>query len=171
MYIVILISTLALLTDIASARIPNELFVFGLFISQINILWFKTVQDATYALIDAIVILIVLFPIFCIGCLGAGDIKVLMLLPSAFGLKESMRIIIIAFVVGSVIGVVKLIQNKDLLERIKRASLYLLSIYRGGPVKAYDIPPSIVKTSISKNQIHFTIPIFISLLMKAGGII
>jgi len=167
-YIVILIFLLALMWDVSTGRVPNQLVCFGFTASQVWILYTSSPYEAVKALLGGIAILLILFPLFAIGCLGGGDIKLMMLLPSIGSLMDSISVILVAFVVGAIIGVVRLMKSGILISRLRFFKRYISECLVSGKIKKYDCP-GLAEQNIAGHQIHFTIPLFVSLMMKLGG--
>lgn len=170
MYLLNFILSLSVISDLANGRISNNLFVYGMLISQLWGIYEHSVMWSFSALLLSIAVAIILYPLFVIGCLGAGDIKLLMIFPNFFG-YSIFKIIFLIFIVGAVIGSIKLLINRELISRICNAVCYFEEIIGRKEFKIYDKLGTDGNKCISSHQIHFSIPIFISSLMITGGII
>ena len=168
MYIVILILLLALLWDVSLGIVPNSLFLTGVVLSQAWLIMSASVEDAILALVGGVALLILLFPIFAIGALGGGDVKLMMLLPVVWTIGDSIKIIFVAFVIGAVLGVCKLVLHRELLNRLRCLAIYVRAVNQKGKLMLYDLPSG---GQLKRHQIHFTIPLLISVLLSLGEVI
>lgn len=111
-----------------------------------------------------------LFPLFRCRMLGAGDIKLFSVLGGFFGVFTIFRCMICSFLIGAVFSAVLLIKRGILPQRLKYFLSYFqtFSIFHFLNVTA-DYPPYHEKT-FGPECIHFSIPIFLAVLLKLGGI-
>lgn len=170
MYLINSIFTLALASDMSTGRIPNHLFVIGMISAQIWAVVNHSVGWALIQLLSGGLLIVLLFPLFMIGCIGAGDVKLMAILPSFFGLQTGLRIIILSFIIAAVIGAIKLLFGHILLDQLISFIFYLKSVYQTKTITKYD-KPSVRGCNIADNQIHFSLPLFIGVMTYLGGII
>lgn len=170
MYIYLFVLVLATLWDVNTGKVPNKLFVFGVIICQAYLLMQGSVEAASLALIYGILIMLVMFPIFAIGGIGAGDIKLMMLLPTCFSIKESVKVIFLSMILGAVIGIVRLMVFRISKDCIIRVIEYFLKIIHQKEILIYNQMSEIKSGCLGKNQIHFTIPLLVSVVIWIGGI-
>ena len=97
------------------------------------------------------VVIIVLFPLFLGKMLGTGDIKVFAVLGSAMGAKSVCYCIAFSFLLGALISLPILLFT------------YLRRVLETRTFSAYLVPGS------RPENIHFTIPIFISVVLFCAG--
>jgi len=166
----IFILTSALVIDVKSGRVPNWLTMSGLLTSQL-VLLLDSCETALKALVISLLIVLILFPVFAIGGLGAGDIKLMMILPCYFSFNSSLHIILYSFLVAAVIGAFGLIFSGKLIYRISRFLLYLKNLIHTGELRIYDSVKSSPDGQLASNQIHFTLPIFVSVMLVLGGVL
>lgn len=89
------------------------------------------------------------YPIYLIKGLGAGDIKLFCVISCFMTSQEVIKVVIVSLIVGSAIGIIIIIKSKKWL------SLW-------NELKE--------KKKITYTKIHFSIPIFISVLLQIGGV-
>ena len=109
---------LCVITDYKKGIIPNKLLVLGV----INRLLYKTSIWNHFIVI--LIIFIVFFPFFKLRMLGAGDIKLFMLIGLYLSLQETIISIAISFFIAAVISIAKLIlfcKEKSLKVKIHMA--------------------------------------------------
>lgn len=109
---------LCVITDYKKGIIPNKLLVLG----AIHRLLYKTSIWNHFIVI--LIIFIVFFPFFKLRMLGAGDIKLFMLIGLYLSLQETIISIAISFFIAAVISIAKLIlfcKEKSLKVKIHMA--------------------------------------------------
>lgn len=110
--------------------------------------------------------ILVLFPLFVGKMLGTGDIKVFAVLGSAVGGRKILLCMILSFLLGVIPALWGLLFRCDAGERFSYFFTYLQTVLRTGTFPAYLAPGK------RPENIHFTIPIFGSvLLLISGGIL
>lgn len=164
---------LALKQDLKSYKIPNSIILIGYLLS---LLFFHQEYEWTsiYKWLGSIIIpILILFPLFFIKALGAGDIKLFSVIGGFFGTFYAMQIIAISFVVGAVLSLVQLIRYQVLKIRL----LYLLSYFRGCRLKTTTQHKQESKFKYydrerdgTKVVIHFSAAIFIAIIFKLVSI-
>lgn len=151
--------------DVYCYRIPNSLIVFGL--SSGCLLQFQ--QNSYFGILQGIagivLPILILYPLFIMRGLGAGDIKLFSVVGCYLPIKISLMTLCTAFLIGALLSLIKMIIHKNLFFRMQYLATYL-------------------KKSISSNQSHsyhsgipdknsvipFSIPILLSVLLHWGGI-
>jgi len=123
MLLVYALTSAAVITDYKYYKIPNSLNIWGL-ISAIFLNLFLQEQYNLYSIVIGLIIpFILLYPVFVIGGIGAGDIKLLCVIGAVIGFKNSIRFTIFCFVIAGIIGILKLL----FLEiRYKKNNRYLM---------------------------------------------
>ncbi|MBS6193963.1 MAG: prepilin peptidase [Clostridiales bacterium] len=116
------------------------------------------------ALTGTAVPLFILFPLFLGKMIGTGDIKVFAVLGCAMGAGKILQCMILAFLLGAVISLPVLIFRCNIRERFAYFFTYLNQVFTTKTFPAYLAPGK------RPENIHFTIPIFGSvLLLSLGG--
>ncbi len=159
------------MSDAYNGRIPRQLTVFGMLLSQFHLVYSDSFRAGVISLITAFGLMIILYPLFMIGALGAGDIKLMMILPAYMNLSMTLKSVMFAFLAGAVIGLIKLIRSGTLKKRILKFTDYLIRALKTGRIEIYDIPASKTQMGIAGHQIHFSIPVLIGCAMATGGYI
>lgn len=113
-----------------------------------------------------VVPVLLMFPLFLGKMIGTGDIKVFAVLGSAMGGRRILLCMLFSFVLGGVIALPVLIFRCNVRERLTYFFTYLNEVFLTKSFPAYLAPGK------RPENIHFTIPIFGSvLLLCLGGII
>lgn len=171
MFLCLVILSVAAVCDVYSGRIPREVTCFGMLISQAWVLYHASVRDGLISLISSLGLVLILFPLFMTGTLGAGDIKLLMILPAYMSFSESLCSVFCSFVAGALIGLVRMATGRTLMKRLRVMKTYIEDYLITGKPAVYDIPASEAGGTLKGHQIHFTIPILIGTVINLGGLI
>lgn len=131
----------AFFSDFYKDRIPNALIAAG-YLTGIG--YSLAVGDLWYiSVLDSIVILILLYPLFLAGAFGGGDVKLLSAAALFLGAEGTVNVFISALMAGALCSVIKIV----------------FLIFRKE------------KVSLSHLYIHFSLPILIgTILTHLGGI-
>lgn len=121
----------AVITDWRFQKISNRLIVVGLTTGLIRRLLLEGAKGLFIGAIQISLPVIILYPLFLIGALGAGDIKLFSLIGGFVNFKELTVCVIAAFVIGAVWSLLKLIFNGFLVQSVKQGIVYLWNFLRG----------------------------------------
>ena len=138
MWIKYLICTIFLIAinycDIKYYKIKNilvlPLVVAGLIIGIIN----GNILDCLYGML----IPLILFSLYALKMLGAGDVKALCALGAVFGFKMSIQIMIFTMISGGIIALAFMLCNKNFIERFKYLFKYLKTCFLTRKLLKYD---------------------------------
>ncbi len=103
---------LAVMTDFRERRISNRLIAFGLFIGLILRILGEGSAGIVHFLVNISIPVILLFLLFQLRALGAGDIKLFSVVGGFLETRELLAVIAVAFLAASVIGLGKLLYQK-----------------------------------------------------------
>ena len=140
MYLILyVILAVALMTDLKEDRIPNLLILTGLVTGVVMLI----LSDADWieVLFQTMIVFFCLIPVYMIGALGGGDIKLLVLFPIFIGLELSINAIISSFMAAAICSVIK--------------AVALLAAKKEIPIR--------------KLTIHFSVPILIGTVLTVSG--
>lgn len=98
---------LAVILDLRTYRIPNVLTMAGMAVGVIYQLYRAGPPGMFGAVKDLIGSILILFPLYIIRCLGAGDIKLLSVVTVILGWKQGMTICIYSLFAGAAMGIIK----------------------------------------------------------------
>lgn len=106
----------ALICDLKSYRIPNELiglgYVAGCFF---NILSLGPKGFLVFG-VNVLWPIATLYVFFLIRALGAGDIKLFSVLATVVGAKDLLMIIALSLIFGAIVGITRIIKRRKVLE-------------------------------------------------------
>ena len=162
--LLLVISTGAMILDLHQMRIKNSWILFA-FAS--GIIW-KFIEYGLKGLggyvIGAIVPLAVLGWMFIFKMLGAGDIKLFCVLGGIMGPRNILLCIWASFIVGAIISAAIFVSCGGFAERFQYFVLYIKEFLYTRTVKPY------CKSKDEWQNIHFAVPVFMSVLLYVGGI-
>lgn len=169
--ILVLLLFLAALWDFYRGKIPNILLLAGGSYGLIRLL---LVQNMVTHIPGIVFPIVLLFPLYKIGVIGAGDIKLFSLLGFYFTFMETIFCIFTAFIIGAVISALSIIRYGNFVERMTYLFSYLKECFTVGHFRYYYLDSEgkhISNIKENQSKIHFAIPIFISVLVRIGGIL
>lgn len=137
------VAAVATLMDLHRGKIKNEIILLGYLLGLISLICQGRPEKLFYALSGLLFPIVLLYPIFLIRGLGAGDIKLFSVIGCFLSYKDTFYCILLAFLIGGIISLFKLFFLKVLL-------------HSGKPFSQYTI--------------HFSVPISLSLILITGGI-
>lgn len=119
-------------------------------------------------LANGLALIIVMYPLFALGTVGAGDIKLLAVAEGFFSFDIGVRYLVFTLFIGACIGLVKMCIKKNVMERLWYLVSYLKEIALTGRWQLYFDEKQ--QESKKDCQICMTIPMLISFLLYKGGI-
>lgn len=114
---------------------------------------------------------LLLYPLFKIGALGAGDIKTLVMTGSFLAVEEFMTVLAAAFVVGAVFSIGKLLVERNGRERLSCLLSYAAELVRSRQWQLYGEELRKDDRAYRRNKIHFTVPVLFGAALRVGGLI
>ncbi|MCM1057039.1 MAG: A24 family peptidase [Firmicutes bacterium] len=166
MAVLCLLLTAACGSDYRNRKIPNGLVAVMALAGTV----FRFRRDGTVGvplyLGEAAAIAALLYPLYKMGGLGAGDVK---LLGAAAGYLPFNKIFLFSFVsllIAAIISLIKLLVNKNFRERLGIFFGYLEEIAKKGTVQRYPATGKEVKSA----GVCLSGPALLSLLLCMGGV-
>ena len=178
MIVLLLILTAAVYTDYRLKRIPNWIIVFGIISGLIISFLHGGIGLLCEGLGGMILPVILLYPAFAIGGLGAGDLKLFAVAGSYLGIRGITISLIIAFTTGAIISLVKMIRFHNFKERIYYFFSYITDVFLKGKWRLYERTDGQAldatealddSLDFPKHKIHFALPIFLGVAIYIGG--
>jgi len=106
--LVLMILTRAIYTDIKKGIIENRCMVYGLISAGLYTALYKGGTGLLQSIKMSVVMLVVLFALFVLKGLGAGDIKLFCVL-AAFYQRDAIGIVVVSFLVAAGLAIVKML--------------------------------------------------------------
>ncbi len=167
--VLFLILIVAVIMDLLSGKIYNEWILIGMAAGLSRAAWQGGGNGLVYALLSMAVPAALLYPIFKIGGLGAGDLKLLAAAGCFLTIKEILICLGISFFIGAVFSLLKMTAEKNFLQRMKYLLSYILDVFKYREWKFYkeDFKDGREKR---EGKIHFSLPILLAVAIYKGGI-
>lgn len=161
----LLLLLIAVATDVTSGRISNRLIALGIVTGFCFRIWEFGAKGLFLSVIQIIFPVILLFLLFLMRALGAGDIKLFSVIGSIWNLKILCYCIIFSFLTGAFISLIKLLYQKNLLARLNYFCRYVQDCFVGRSITVYDR-----QSDGKQNTIYFSISILIGFCITMGVI-
>ena len=180
MIVLLLILSAAVYTDYRQGRIPNWIVVFGIISGLIICFLHGGLGSFLEGLCGMVLPVVLLYPAFMIGGLGAGDVKLFAVVGCYLGIKGVLNSLIVAFVIGAIMSLVKMIRFRNFKERIYYFFSYTADLFLKGKWRLYENAEngsfgeeenSHNSSNFPKHKIHFALPIFLGVIVHMGGIL
>lgn len=169
--LIVLIALLfiAAILDFYKGKIPNALVLSGCCYGLVRLLKDGNVINYIPGILFSI---IMFFPFYRIGVIGAGDIKLLSMLGFYFSFSELIFCVFASFAIGALVSIISFIRYDNFFERMSYLFSYLNECFRVGYFQYYYLnsKEEAYKDKKSLSKIHFAFPIFISVLLHIGGV-
>ena len=164
----LLLLLLSAMADLRTDRIPNGFILLGIVCGMTGSI--LSGRELSSVLASMVLVFLLMYPLYMIGALGAGDVKLFILTGSFQGAGELMVILAGAFVIGAGFSLVKLVVEQNGMERLRYFISYLQDVWRTGHWKIYGEDLRQDYHTYCKNKIHFAVPILFSTVCRIGGI-
>lgn len=158
-----MIAGVAVLMDLYEMKIKNTWILISLLAGFLYDICHGGWNGAAFFISGAGIPLVILGWLFYFRMLGSGDIKLFCVLGGIMGPVHILGCIWYAFLAGGLISLAILIFCGGFCQRIQYLAEYLNSYIRTGERKSY------YRTGTAWENIHFTVPIFMSVMLYAGG--
>lgn len=180
MIVLLLILLAAVCSDYRQGKIPNWIIIFGFISGVILRLLHGGIQGLFDGISGAVILGIMVYPVFKIGGLGGGDVKLFVVIGCYLGIKGGITSFIFAFVFGAIFSLVKMLRFHNFKERIYYFSSYMADIIFTGKWKLYEESLSLFSDKENTGEkslkfpnykIHFALPIFLGVVIYMGVVI
>ncbi len=148
--------SMAVVTDLQNFQISNRLIVSGFLTGLLLQIVELGVMGIGVFLINVSIPIILLYLLFLMHALGAGDIKLFSVIGGIWGFQVLCRTIVISFLVGAVISACKLLYYQNLISRLWVFKEYVCQVLYTGKLLEYPIV-----SQEKQHVIHFSISILI----------
>ncbi len=155
--------------DFKYDRIYNGWITLGILLGLSLRIWENGWRDIGSAITAMLLAFCLLYPIYKIGALGAGDIKLFIMAGSFLSANRLLHVIVVSFIIGAVFSLGKMISEANFMERMKYLSSYLSDVLCSGQWKLYGENLKDDFKKYKSNKIHFALPICFSVMLGLGG--
>lgn len=115
---------------------------------------------------EAVLVMCLLYPLFKIGAVGAGDVKLLGAAAGYFPFKKVLVFLFLSLLIAAVVSLVKMVKKRYFLERIEYFLDYLRDVVESGRIKLY------LQNEQDRGAVGICLsgPVLVSVLLYMGGI-
>lgn len=149
--------------DIAFEKISNRCTLFfwltGLFYQLLG----HGVLGGLYFLKGSLIPILMLFFLFVFRMLGAGDIKLLSALGGIMGTSAIIKCVAISFLFGAILSIAFIAVSGNLWQRLRYFTDYIIRFAKTKEIRPYYKPGRQIE------NIHFSVPILLSVMLYVGG--
>lgn len=150
------ILVVAVVQDLRSLRVSNRLILVGICAGIPLRIWVNGVGEVVWILPGIILPVVILYLFYLSGILGAADIKLFSVIGSFLNLRELKYCIVVAFCVGAVLAVFKMLRRRNLWLRMSIGFGYIADILHG-QIRTYEADDDEV--------LHFSVSILIGMII------
>lgn len=147
-------------------KIKNRLIAAGI----AGGLWIRILEDGPKGIFyfgeGFLVILFLLYPLFKINGIGAGDVKMFAVCAGTIGLKKGFHFLLAAFLAAAVLSLLKMLYEHNLIKRFRCFFRYTGQVVSRAEWLLY-VPDD---KEYKKRVIHLAGPACLSLLLLLGGV-
>lgn len=169
-YFLVLLLIVAVLMDFKYDRIFNGWIIFGILIG----LSFRFRENGVYGVCGAGILMLlsfcIFYPIYKIGGIGAGDVKLFIMVGSFVSADFLLHVFLVSFLFGAMFSIGKMISEENFWERLQYFFSYLTDVFYTRQWKFYGEEFIQDYEKRQSNKIHFALPICISVMLGLGGL-
>lgn len=158
------IAGVAVIMDLYKMRVKNSWILCSLLAGAGTCLWQKGFAGLIKFVPGMLMPLVVLGWLFYFRMLGPGDIKIFCALGGIMGPAKILWCIWFSFLCGAGISLAVLFRCGGIWQRMAYLAAYLMEYLRTGSTKPY------YRRESTLENIHFTVPIFMSVMLYTGGL-
>lgn len=152
--------------DYRKRKIPNALIMIIAFLGVVlGFLSHGATGIATFVS-RTILVMGLLYFLFKIGTLGAGDVKLFGVTAGYLPFEKILYFLFVSLLIAAIISLIKLLKNKNLAERLEIFMKYSADVWKSRSLKLYPAECA----SDSYRGICLSGPILLSLLLYLGGV-
>lgn len=113
-----------------------------------------------------VIVLLLLYPLFKIGAIGAGDVKLFAVTAGYLSGKAVICFLTYSLLIAGLFSIIKLLKEQNGLERIYYSCSYMAEVLRTGKWRLY------FRNAAEKRQAGICLsgPVFLSILLYLGGV-
>lgn len=163
--VLIVLLVCASILDCLYEKVPNSFIILGIIFGVIYRIVVLGETNYLNILVGFMLPILLLFPVFFIRAMGAGDIKLLAVVSLFIGSKGILLSTAYAIIFGAALALVKMLVSKNLKKRFRYLFSFIKKLYAGGFIEIgnADYIGGINEAKASA-VIHFTVPIMVGVL-------
>ena len=150
--------------DIKEHRVPTGLVITGTLSAIIIQFLDYGIEGCGRGLVSMLIPLGLLFPVYVLGMIGAGDIKFLCMFSVMLNWEQVLYLLFYACVLGGVWSLACMVKNNSLVRRFQYLKNYIISMAGQKNVRKY-----FTSEQGYTDTIAFALPIGLSYVLHLGG--
>lgn len=162
--LLLMIAGVAVIMDLRWMRVDNGWILCSLVLGLLFQLYMAGAKGVILFAMGAAFPVLILGILFVFRMLGAGDIKLFCALGGFMGIKAVGKCMLMSFFLGGGISFFILFFYGDFHHRIRYFLNYFQELFRTGKIKPY------YRAEMSLENFHFTVPVFMSVMLYVGGV-
>ncbi len=155
----------AVVQDFKNMKISNRLILMGLVLSMAFGIFLGGMPRIIHILLNISFPVVVLYLLYLLGVLGAGDIKLFSVIGGFTNFKTLTDCMLVSFVIAAVIALCKMLYHRNLKSSLFKGQLFLKEVL-GGNISSYR-----ETMAEERNLMHFSVAIFLGLLLVHQGVL
>ena len=160
--LLLLLSGAALFFDLKTGKIPNILILFGLLAGCVYRTAVLGAEGVLSFFAGAGFPFLILFLLFRLGMMGAGDIKLLMAAGGLLGWPGSLRLFVFSILFGTLVSAVVFVRRVRFSDRFRYFMSYAGEALLNGKVPRYRLAGE------RPENIHFALPVFLAAVAETA---
>lgn len=152
--------------DYRKGRIPNLLLLIMFVVGWTYAAVCGGTQEAISFPIESFGVMLLLYPVFKIGALGAGDVKLYGICAGYLPRNKFLFFLFLSLLIAAIISLIKMLKECNAMERISYLCEYVADVVTSGNFRLYIEDEKERRAS----GICLAGPIFCSVLLYLGGI-
>lgn len=150
--------------DMMQYRIPNWCVIPGMAVGLI-LAWQQGAVGLLSAVMQSMAVFMIFYPFYLLGGMGAGDVKLFMLLACYLDRTQLIMCIAVAMLLAGLAALIRILVNRECREHVKEMFLFLRKVMLTGAVT--DTIPSVTRAA----TVRLALPVLCSTLLCSGGIL
>lgn len=146
-------------------KIPNLLILMIAVVGALQHWATGGTEGALWYLGTAVLVAAVLYPLFIIGSLGAGDVKLLGVTAGYLPFKKILLFLFVSLLIAAMISLVKMWKKNNFTERLRYLFAYLADVWHSGNFKLY------LENEADRQAVGICLsgPVLLAVLLYWGG--
>lgn len=152
----------AVIQDFMYMKISNRLILMGILFSLAFGYETGGFKQVLYVLANLSFPVIMLYLLYLLGVLGAGDIKLFSIIGGFTNFRMLISCMLFSFLAAAVIAIGKMLYNRNLTASLVKAGMFFRGLKQTGIVSYHK------EWAEERNLIHFSVAILIGYIIAAG---
>ena len=152
--------------DYRRRKIPNPMIAVILAVGVVESILGNSIRGVGVYLLVTMAVLLLLYPLFRLGGLGAGDVKLLSVCAGFFSERKIFYFLFFSLLISAVISVIQVCRERNVLDRLSYFCEYVAAVARSGKWHLY-FPQ---KGERKLSGICMSGPILCSVFLGIGGV-